>query len=207
MTTITLPTITRTVTVATDGFDLVDIRVSDRGSGPAVLLLHGGAGTASVIEYADRLAAGHGVRVLVPTHPGFDGTARPARLTTIGGLAELYVALLDELGLDGVSVVGNSVGGWIAAEMGLLGSRRIERLVLVDAVGTEAPGFRIADIFSLPATEITALSFHDPVGHVVDAQAMTPAARAALAANRGALAVYAGQPAMIDPGLRRRLAR
>jgi pimeloyl-ACP methyl ester carboxylesterase len=207
MTTITLPTITRTVTVATDGFDLVDVRVSDRGSGPAVLLLHGGAGTASVIDYADRLAAGRGVRALVPTHPGFDGTPRPAQLTTIGGLAELYVALLDELALDGVTVVGNSVGGWIAAEMGLLGSRRVERLVLVDAVGIEAPGYRIADVFSLTPTEIADLSFHDPDGHVPDARAMTPAERAALAGNRGALAVYAGQPAMTDPGLRRRLAR
>ena len=72
MTTITLPTVTRTVTVATDGFDLVDVRVSDRGSGSPVLLLHGGAGTASVLGYADGLAAGRGVRALVPTHPGFD---------------------------------------------------------------------------------------------------------------------------------------
>jgi pimeloyl-ACP methyl ester carboxylesterase len=79
--------------------------------------------------------------------------------------------------------------------------------VLVDAVGIEAPGFRVADVFSLTPKEIADLSFHDPDGHVLDAQAMTPAGRAALAANRGALAVYAGQPAMTDPGLRRRLAR
>ena len=202
-----MTTVTRTVTVATDPFDLVDVRLSDRGSGRAVLLLHGGAGTASVAGYADRLAAGHGVRALVPTHPGFDGTARPPQLTTVGGLAELYVALLDELGLDGVTVVGNSVGGWIAAEMGLLGSRRIERLVLVDAVGIEAPGFRIADVFSLTPAELADLSYHDPAGHVLDTATMTPADRAALAANRGALALYAGQPAMTDPGLRRRLAR
>jgi pimeloyl-ACP methyl ester carboxylesterase len=210
MTTITLPTVptvTRTVTVATDAFDLVDVRLSDRGSGAAVLLLHGGAGTASVIEYADRLAAHRDVRVLVPTHPGFDGTLRPSRLTTIGGLAELYVALLDELGLVGVTVVGNSVGGWIAGEMGLLGSPRIERLVLVDAVGIEAPGFRIADVFSLTPAETADLSFHDPVGRVPDLSTLAPAARAAVAANRGALAVYAGQPAMTDPSLRYRLGR
>jgi pimeloyl-ACP methyl ester carboxylesterase len=207
MTTVTLPTVTRTVTVATDAFDLVDVRLSDRGSGAAVLLLHGGAGTASVIEYADRLAARRGVRVLVPTHPGFDGTPRPPRLTTIGGLAELYVALLDELGLIGVTVVGNSLGGWIAAEMGLLGSRRIERLVLVDAVGIEAPGFRVADICSLAPAEVADLSFHDPVGRVPDPSTLAPAARAAVAGNRGALALYAGQPAMTDTTLRRRLGR
>jgi hypothetical protein len=48
--------------------------------------------------------------------------------------------------------------------MGLLGSRRIERLVLVDAVGIEAPGFRIADVISLTSTEIADLSFRDPDG-------------------------------------------
>jgi pimeloyl-ACP methyl ester carboxylesterase len=205
--TITLPTTTRTVTVPTDAFDLVDVRLSDRGRGAAVLLLHGGAGPASVLEYADRLAAGRGVRTLVPTHPGFDGTPRPAQLTTISGLAELYVALLDELGLEAVTVVGNSLGGWIAAEIGLLGSLRVDRLVLVDAVGIEAPGFRIADVFSLTPAEVADLSFHDPVGRILDPQASTPADRAALAVNRGALALYAGQPAMTDFGLRRRLAR
>jgi pimeloyl-ACP methyl ester carboxylesterase len=125
---------------------------------------------------------------------------------TVAGLAEVYVALLDELDLDGVTVVGNSLGGWIAAEMGLLRSPRIERLVLVDAVGIEAPGFRIPDVFSLTYAEIADLSFHDPDGRVVDPDTMPPEARAALAGNRGALAVYAGQPAMSDPGLRRRLA-
>jgi pimeloyl-ACP methyl ester carboxylesterase len=207
MTAVTLPTITRTVTVATDGFDLVDVRLSDRGSGPAVLLLHGGAGTASVVEYADRLAAVRGLRVLTPTHPGFDGTSRPPQLATVRGLAELYVALLDELGLVDVTVVGNSFGGWIAAEMGVLGSPRIERLVLVDAVGIDAPGFRIADVFSLTPAEIADLSFHDPAGRVTDPSTLAPAAGAAVAVNRGALALYAGQPAMTDPGLRRRLAR
>jgi pimeloyl-ACP methyl ester carboxylesterase len=195
-----------TVPVFTATFGFVDVRIRDGGQGPAVLLLHGGAGTASMAGYADRLAAGRGVRAIVPTHPGFDGTPRPAQLATVGGLAEVYVALLDELGLDGATVVGSSFGGWIAAEMGLLRSPRIERLVLVDAVGIEAPGYRVADVFSLTYAEIADLSYHDPEGRALDPSTMAPAVRAALAGNRGALAVYAGQPAMTDPGLRRRLA-
>lgn len=199
-------TVTRTVTVATDTFDLVDVRVSERGRGPAVLLLHGGAGPASVIGYAEHLAAARGVRVLTPTHPGFDGTPRPPQLTTPAGLAEVYDALLEELGLDRVTVAGNSVGGWVAAEMGLLHSPRIDRLVLVNAVGIDAPGFRVADVFSLTYEEIADLSYHDPDGRAVDLDALPAAARAALAGNRAALALYGGQPAMADPGLRRRLA-
>ena len=41
----------------------------------------------------------------------------------------LYVALLDALDLSDVTVVGNSVGGWVAAELALLGSPRIRDIV------------------------------------------------------------------------------
>jgi pimeloyl-ACP methyl ester carboxylesterase len=41
-------------------------------------------------------------------------------LASVGGLAALYVALLDEMDLTDVTLVGNSIGGWIAAEMALL---------------------------------------------------------------------------------------
>lgn len=196
----------RVVTVETDRFDLVDVHLAERGRGPAVLLLHDGDGSASMSSYASRLAAARGVRTLTPTHPGFDGTPRPAQLTTVGDLATLYAALLDELGVDGVTVVGAGLGGWVAAELGLLGPPRVERLVLVDAVGIEAPGHRVADVFSLTFTELAELGFHAPGGRAIDASTLPAAARTAVAGNRGALALYAGQPALTDPGLRRRLA-
>ncbi len=202
----TLPSRERVVTVETEAFDLVDVRLDERGRGPAVLLLHGGEGPASMSGYAEQLSAARGVRTFVPTHPGFGGTPRPAQLTTVDDLAEVYAALLDELGLEHVTVVGSSLGGWVAAELGLLGSPRIERLVLVDAVGIEAPGHRVADVFSLTFREIAELSYHDPDGRVVEPSVLSASERAVLAGNRAALALYAGQPAMTDPGLRRRLA-
>src|SRR5690349_53351 len=112
----------------------VAVSLDDRGAGQPFLLLHGGAGPQSVTGFAD-LLAGRQARVLVPTHPGFGGTPRPDALRTIQDLAALYGALLDELDLHGVTVVGNSIGGWIAAEMALAGSPRVSRAVLVDAVG------------------------------------------------------------------------
>src|ERR1700749_1090877 len=48
-----------------------------------------------------------------PPPPGFGRPPRPEALTTIAGLAQLYVNLLDQLDLTGVIVVGNSIGGWI----------------------------------------------------------------------------------------------
>ena len=52
-----------------------------------------------------------------PRSPGFNGTVRPDALASVAELATLYVALLDEMGLTDVTVIGNSMGGWIAAEM------------------------------------------------------------------------------------------
>ncbi|WP_089955751.1 alpha/beta fold hydrolase [Lentzea xinjiangensis] len=82
-------------------------------------------------------------RVLLPTHPGFGGTPKPAGLTGVADLALAYAALLDRLGLTGITVVGNSFGGWVAAELALLASPRVGEVVIVDGIGVEvAPGRR-----------------------------------------------------------------
>lgn len=181
------------------------LAIRDRGEGRPILLLHGGAGPASVGAYAERLARDLPARVLTPTHPGFDGTERPGDLASIRDLAAVYAALLDELDLTGVTVVGNSIGGWIAAETALLDDSRIARLVLVDAVGIEVPGHPVADIFGLTLPQIARLSYHDPEAfRLPDPSTLPPAAQAVFAGNRAALATYAGS--MTDPGLRERLA-
>lgn len=192
-----------TATITVDGLGAVT--VTDRGSGAAVLLLHSGAGPQSVEGFADLLAATRPVRVLTPVHPGFAGTPRPDVLDGVGRLAELHAGLLDALDLDDVTVVGNSVGGWIAAELALRGSPRVGRVVLVDAVGIEVPGHPVVDFFALTADEVVRLTYHDPDRFRLDPDALPPAQRAAVAGNRAALAVYGG-PTMTDPGLRARLA-
>jgi pimeloyl-ACP methyl ester carboxylesterase len=184
--------------------DAVPLTLSDLGTGAPVLLLHGGGGPASVAPFAPLLASRLGARVLVPTHPGFAGTARPDGLSTITQLAALYARLLDELDLDDVTVVGNSIGGWIAQELALLGSPRVGRVVLVDSVGVEVEGHPVADFFALTFPELAQLSYHDPSRFVIDPDALGPEARAVLAANRAALAVYAGA-GMTDPTLLARL--
>ena len=102
-------------------------------------------------------------------------------------------------------VIGNSVGGWIAAELALLGSPRISRLVLLDAVGIEVEGHSVADVSGLALPEIQALSFHDPTPFRVDPASVPDSQKAIMAANATALAVYAGSQAMADPTLLGRL--
>jgi pimeloyl-ACP methyl ester carboxylesterase len=192
-------------TINIEGVGPVEVTVEDTGSGRPYLVLDGGAGPQSVIAFARLLAERGRNRVLVPTHPGFGGTSRPKGLDSVAGLAALYIGLLGDLGLADVTVIGNSVGGWIAAEMALLGSPRVSRLVLLDAVGIEVEGHPVADVSGLSVPEIQALSFHDPSRFRLDPATVTDAQKAIMAANAAALAVYAGSQAMADPTLFGRL--
>jgi len=196
---------TATHTVPMAGVGAVEVIVAEYGSGQPFLLLHGGAGPMSVTGFAELLAATHDVRVLVPTHPGFGGTPRPAALASVPGLAALYTTLLDRLDLADVTVIGNSIGGWITAEIALLRSSRVSGIVLIDAVGIEVPGHPVADFFALTMDEVFDRSFHNPEKFRVDPATLPPAAQAIAAGNRAAIATYAGAT-MTDPGLRDRLA-
>jgi pimeloyl-ACP methyl ester carboxylesterase len=199
----TTPT-TTTYVLDTPGMGPVEVTVTDRGRGRPYLLLHGGAGPQSVADFAQLLADEEQVRVITPTHPGFGGTPRPAALTSVAGLAAVYAELLAQLDLRHVTVVGNSVGGWIAAEMGLLGAPRVGAVVLVGAVGIVVPGHPVADFFSLTLDQVAELSYHDPDSFRIDPAAMPPAQREAMAGNRATLAVYAGT-SMGDATLEARL--
>ncbi|MFF4233598.1 alpha/beta fold hydrolase [Streptomyces sp. NPDC001820] len=176
------------------------------GEGHPYLLLHGGAGPQSVAAFAGQLATDAPGRVIAPTHPGFGGTRRPDRLDSIAKLAVLYRNLLDRLGLENVTVVGNSIGGWAAAELALLRSPRVSRVILVNAVGILVKEAPVTEISGLTPDELSRLSFHDPAPFRVDPASLTEQQLAAMAANRRALAVYGGQPPMTDPALRDRLA-
>jgi pimeloyl-ACP methyl ester carboxylesterase len=200
-----LQTTSATSHVMVEGIGAVDVTVSERGTGRPVLLLHGGGGPLTVTPWADKLAEARPARVLTPVHPGFNGTPRPGGLDSVGGLARLYAALLDELGLRDVTVVGNSIGGWIAAELAVLSPGRVSGYVLVDAIGLEVPGHPVADFFRLTPAEVAQLSYYDPATFGVDPAKLPPEAQAAMAGNRATLAVYGGT-AMTDPTLASRLA-
>ena len=131
--------VTRTLTV--DGLGPVPVSFTEYGSGRAVLLLHGGAGLFSVAGFAELLSSSEPARVIVPVHPGFDGTPRPDQLASVASLAAVYAELLRDLGLSDVCVIGNSIGGWIAAELALAESAapdcRVSSVVLVNAAGLQ----------------------------------------------------------------------
>src|SRR5580693_9724812 len=143
----------------------VPVTVAERGAGAPVLLLHGGAGPDSVAGFGDELGARFPVRVLTPVHPGFGGTPRPEGLDSIRKLAEVYARLLAELDLIGVTVAGNSIGGWVAAEVALAAPDRLSRLIVIDGAGLVSAEHPAADFSSLTPDQLTELSWANPEGH------------------------------------------
>src|SRR3954466_1108096 len=115
----------------------VEVTLQDRDRTRPFLLLHGGGGVATMAGFADLLAERTHSQVLLPTHPGFGGTPKPEGLNSVPDLARRYVEQLDELALADVTVLGNSFGGWLAAEIALQHSPRVTRAVIVDGIGIE----------------------------------------------------------------------
>jgi pimeloyl-ACP methyl ester carboxylesterase len=150
--------------------------------------------------FAALLAGRTRSRVLLPTHPGFMGTPRPDALTSTRELARCYVGLFDALDLTDVVLIGNSFGGWLAAEVALLGSPRVTEAVIVDGVGIEVDGHPVTNVRGLAPRELQKLSFHDP------SRAPRPAegADSGSGPDLAALLAYTG-PDMADPTLAARL--
>jgi pimeloyl-ACP methyl ester carboxylesterase len=195
-----MPTRTDTHTLEVGSVGQVEVTVQDRGRTRPFLLLHGGGGMMTMSGFADLLAERTQSRVLLPTHPGFGGTPKPARLTGVTQLAQAYVAMLEQFDLTDATVIGNSFGGWLAAEMALQGSPRVSGVVIIDGVGIEVQGHPMTDISGLSLAEIRAYSFHDP------GRAPTPPSIGGPGPSPDvqALIGYAG-PAMSDPTLAERL--
>jgi pimeloyl-ACP methyl ester carboxylesterase len=110
------------------------VNVIELGEGPALLFIHGLGGCwHNWLEQLPAFASTH--RVLAFDLPGFGDSPMPAESVSI----ELYVRtaseLLEQLDLQTADVVGNSMGGLIAAELALSGPARVERLALVSPAG------------------------------------------------------------------------
>ena len=185
----------------------VDLPVIRKGSGPPVLLLHGGDGPVSHLPFADRLAEQY--EIIQPIHPGFSGSPIPEHFDNLQDLIFLYLDLIDHLDLKEAVLMGFSMGGWLAAEIAVMNTRRFSKLVLVDPVGVKPGGpfdRDIADIFAISPAEQTRISWHDP-SKAPDPPAMTDDELKIMAANRIAHGLYTWEPYMHNPKLPYRLHR
>jgi pimeloyl-ACP methyl ester carboxylesterase len=186
----------------------VELEVVRRGTGPALLFLHGFhplEPDARFLELLSRKAS-----VLAPSHPGFGASSRPADFETVYDLVHLYGELIDNLPDEKVTLVGSSFGGWLAAEIAVSCQHRLDRLVLVDALGLKL-GDRerqdILDIFNTHPDIVRRRSWHDADGAAPDFDAMSDEALTRHARDWDALSLYGWEPYMYNPRLKRWLGR
>ena len=185
----------------------VDLQVVRRGSGPQILMLHGGEGPIDQFPFFERMAERY--EIIQPVHPGFGGTPIPEQFDNLQDLIFLYLDLIDLLDLSEAILLGFSMGGWAAAEIAVMNTQRFSKLVLVDSVGVKPGGpfdRDIADVFALSPAEQMRITWHDP-SKAPDPATMTDDELQMLAANRVALGLYTWEPYMHNPKLRNRLHR
>ncbi|MET0435225.1 MAG: alpha/beta hydrolase [Cellulomonas sp.] len=104
-----------------------------RTDDPAVVLVHGiGVSERYYRALTRELATDR--RVLVPDLPGFGRSPRPARVPTIGDLADVVLAVLRHRGIERATLVGHSMGAQVVAEAMLRAPDVVERVVLIGAV-------------------------------------------------------------------------
>lgn len=111
---------------------------AESGSGPTVVLLHGGGpGASGVSNYSRNIdSLARQFRVIVPDMPGYGRSAKGVdQHDPFGYLADMSRGLLDELGIDTVHLVGNSYGGSAALRLALDTPHRVGRLVLMGPGG------------------------------------------------------------------------
>jgi len=184
----------------------LELTLTEAGTGRPVLILHGGGGPFTVASIAAHLA--DRVHTIVPTHPGWNGTARPAWLSNVDALAQVYVRYLEAQGLTDVLVIGSSLGGWVAAAMALHApAGLLTGLILIDAVGVAVAGEPIRDFFALDARGVAEYSYYDADRFYVDPASVPPAQAAARQANMATMRALVSDPYMHDPELLNNLSR
>ena len=182
----------------------VELEVLRRGSGNPLLVLHGFQHLDPRLPVVDLLS--RDAQLIAPSHPGFGHSARPDDFRTVYDLVHLYLAFLDTLPPGPVTLMGLSFGGWLAAEVAVKAGRRIDKLILVDALGIkisdrETPD--ILDVFNRHPNEVQAASWHDPARCAPDYDEMEDEDLILRSQNWEALCRYGFHPYMHHPQLKR----
>jgi pimeloyl-ACP methyl ester carboxylesterase len=103
-------------------------------SKPPLLWIHGLSGLwqnwlLNLPAFMDRY------RCIAPDLPGFGESEMPSEDISIRGYARTVEAICEQLGVDGPTVIGNSMGGFVGAELAISQPTRVAKLVLVSAAG------------------------------------------------------------------------
>ena len=148
----------------------------EAGAGEPVVLLHGlGATNASMLPTLWEFGGDY--RVIAPDLPGFGASAKPVRSYDAPFFAQWLRDFLDTLDIDRCHLVGNSLGGRVALELGMRMPERVDRLVLL----APSPAFlrkrEFVRLVGLLRPELALLPVpigHDRVGKIIRSMFATP---------------------------------
>ena len=153
----------------------VRVRVTEVGSGPPALFVHGMLGTGPY--WGPLLRELTGVRALMVDRPGYglssaiDWTEHEMGPT----VADMLRAILDDLGIHRADIVGGSIGGVLALHLARLHPERVRRVVMLGG-GPLVPEFPISPVFRLLAS---------PVGVVIERLGRRPRVMRQIIASGG----------------------
>jgi pimeloyl-ACP methyl ester carboxylesterase len=128
------------------------IAYRDAGHGPALLLIHGMAGSSATWRaIIPRLSKKY--RVIAPDLLGHGMSAKPRGDYSLGAFAAFLRDLLDELGVHRATVIGQSLGGGIAMQFAYQHRDYCERLALIGSGGLGPDLSPMLRILSAPGAE------------------------------------------------------
>ena len=175
------------------------IRLMRGGTGAPLMYLHGASG-AAWLPFLDTLT--QKFDVIAPEHPGFGESDTPDWLDTIHDLAYFYLDVLEHLKLDNVHLVGNSLGGWLVAEIAVRNTSRLASLTLCNAAGLTVPGVKQSDSFLMSEEERLRAFFYDAKkAEAMVARVTAPDREDTMLKNRATVAKLSWQPRSHDPHL------
>lgn len=110
----------------------------EKANGRTVLLMHGKNFCAATWEGSIKALTAAGYRVVAADQVGFCKSSKPAHYQySFQQLASNTRALLEQIGVDKVTVMGHSMGGMLATRYALLYPDQVEQLVMVNPIGLE----------------------------------------------------------------------
>jgi pimeloyl-ACP methyl ester carboxylesterase len=129
-----------------------DMAYRMEGQGPALLLLHGIAGSSRTWRDVIPRLTDH-FTVIAPDLMGHGQSEKPVGDYSLGSFASGIRDLLEVLGIDRVSVIGQSFGGGVAMQLAYQHPEKCERLVLVDSGGLGREVNWMLRFMTLPGSE------------------------------------------------------
>ena len=184
----------------------VTVRMRRGGSGTPLLFLHGANGLPLWLPVFDLLSKHF--EVIVPEHPGFGTSDNPPWMRNIGDLAMYYLDFIDSLTPYPVHLVGQSLGGWAAAELASRNCSRLGSLSLLAPAGVRIKGVPPGDNFIWDPEEGIRNLYHDQ--SIPDRMLAAPLSEqdADIAlTNRFAATKFGWEPRWFNPALERWLHR